>query len=100
MEFGDDEGMNVTLEGATEILKFLAKMANITVRKFLSENKKIYNHGGIPNYAIAKNTYKQNVKWLSRKNILQKISILYHSFSNVSSLMKTTEKPLACSILS
>jgi len=47
MEFGDDEGMNVTLEGATEILKFLAKMANITVRKFLSENKKIYNHGGI-----------------------------------------------------
>ena len=45
-------------EKATEILKFLAKMANITVRKFLSENKKIYNHGGIPNYAIAKNTYK------------------------------------------
>ncbi|MWB93051.1 hypothetical protein GON26_01640 [Flavobacterium sp. GA093] len=39
----NDEGMNVTLEEATEILKFLAKMADVTVRKFFKRNKKIYN---------------------------------------------------------
>jgi hypothetical protein len=36
--------MNVTLEEATEILKFLAKMADVTVRKFLNEKEEdLYN---------------------------------------------------------
>lgn len=35
----NDEGMNVTLEEATEILKFLAKMADVAVRNFLKEKE-------------------------------------------------------------
>lgn len=34
----NDEGMNVTLEEATDILKFLANMADVAVRNFLKEN--------------------------------------------------------------
>ncbi len=35
----NDEGMNVTLEEATEILKFLVKMADVAVRNFLKEKE-------------------------------------------------------------
>lgn len=35
----NDEGMNVTLEEATEILKFLAKMADVAVLSFLKEKE-------------------------------------------------------------
>lgn len=36
----NDEGMNVTLEKeATDILKFLAKMADVAVRNFLKQKE-------------------------------------------------------------
>lgn len=35
----NDEGMNVTLEEATDILKFLAKMADVAVRNFLKQKE-------------------------------------------------------------
>ncbi|MFD1604797.1 hypothetical protein ACFSJW_15410 [Flavobacterium artemisiae] len=35
----NDEGMNVTLEEATDILKFLANMADVAVRNFLKEKE-------------------------------------------------------------
>ncbi|KIO54602.1 hypothetical protein [Flavobacterium hibernum] len=34
-----DEGLNVTLEDATDILKFLANMADVAVRNFLKEKE-------------------------------------------------------------
>ncbi|WP_406843430.1 hypothetical protein [Flavobacterium soyae] len=36
----NDEGMDVTLEEATEILSFLKFMANAVVKKFLNEKEK------------------------------------------------------------
>lgn len=35
----NDEGMNVSIDEAGEILNFLKDMAYVVVRKFLSENK-------------------------------------------------------------
>jgi hypothetical protein len=35
-----DEGMNISVDEAGEILKFLADMATVVVRKFLSEEKR------------------------------------------------------------
>jgi len=35
----NDEGMNVTLEEATDILKFLAKMTDVAIQNFLKEKK-------------------------------------------------------------
>ncbi|MGN7811977.1 hypothetical protein [Flavobacterium sp. 22076] len=35
----NDEGMNVTFEEATDILKFFAKIADVAVRKFLNEKE-------------------------------------------------------------
>ncbi|WP_426484606.1 hypothetical protein [Flavobacterium sp. 2] len=37
----NNEGMNVSLEEATDILKFLVKMADVAVRNFLKEEDAI-----------------------------------------------------------
>lgn len=37
-----NEGMNVSVDEAGEILKFLTDMATVVVRKFLSEEKESY----------------------------------------------------------
>ncbi|MFH6959147.1 hypothetical protein ACHRV1_17270 [Flavobacterium aquidurense] len=37
-----DEGMNVSVDEAGEILKFLTDMATVVVRKFLSEERESY----------------------------------------------------------
>ncbi|WKL48929.1 hypothetical protein Q1W71_03895 [Flavobacterium pectinovorum] len=37
-----DEGMNVSVDEAGEILKFLTDLATVVVRKFLSEEKESY----------------------------------------------------------